>query len=122
MYSRGTTQSEGEIMKHYIKVEQIQAEPGYTLGIPQGEDPTRVTQEMVDDFIINTTSLRLGNHTVLHVELRNGFSLIEESACVDPANYDHALGERLALEKAKKKVWNLLGFLLATARNGVNHA
>jgi hypothetical protein len=53
------------------------------------------------------------------VKLRNGFTLIEESACVDPANYDHAIGEMLALAKAKKNVWNHLGFLLATARNGV---
>lgn len=87
--------------------------------LPQGPDGSRVTQNMVDDFVVGHESTRLGNHTVVLVKLRNGFTLIEESACVDPANYDHAIGEKYALEKAKKRVWNLLGFLLATARNGV---
>lgn len=87
--------------------------------LPQGQDPTRVTAEMVEDFIVGHESTRLGNHAVVLVKLRNGFTLIEESACVDPANYDQALGEKYALEKAKKHVWKLLGFLLSAARNGV---
>ncbi|MHB1098689.1 MAG: Gp49 family protein [Burkholderiales bacterium] len=86
--------------------------------LPQGQDPSRITGQMVDDFIVGHESTRLGNHTVVLVKLRNGFTLIEESACVDPANYDHAIGEKYAVEKAKKRVWNYLGFLLATARNG----
>ncbi len=88
--------------------------------LPQGADDTRVTQAMVDGFIAGHLAGRMGNHTVVLVKLRNGFTLIEESACVDPANYDEAIGERMALEKAKAKVWHLLGFLLATARNGID--
>lgn len=90
--------------------------------LPQGHDGSRVTEQMVNDFIVGHESTRLGNHTVVLVRLRNGFTLIEESACVDPANYDQAIGEKYALEKAKKHVWNHLGFLLATARNGINVA
>ena len=88
--------------------------------LPQGHDATRVTPEMVDDFIVGHESTRLANHTVVLVRLRNGFTLIAESACVDAANYDHGVGEEYALKKAKNEVWRLLGFLLATARNGVN--
>lgn len=87
--------------------------------LAQGHDASRINAQMVDDFIAGHESTRLGNHTVVLVKLRNGFTLIEESACVDPANYDHAIGEKYALEKAKSKVWHLLGFLLATARNGI---
>lgn len=90
--------------------------------LPQGHDGSRITEQMVNDFIVSHESTRLGNHTVVLVRLRNGFTLIEESACVDPANYDQAIGEKYALEKAKKHVWNHLGFLLATARNGINVA
>lgn len=90
--------------------------------LPQGHDGSRVPEPMVDDFIAKTESTRLGNHTVVLVTLRNGFTLIEESACVDPANYDQALGEKYALAKAKQRIWNYLGFLLATARNGVTAA
>lgn len=90
--------------------------------LPQGHDGSRVPEQMVDDFIVGHETTRMGNHTVVLVKLRNGFTFIEESACVDPANYDQAIGERYALAKAKSRVWNHLGFLLATARNGVNHA
>jgi hypothetical protein len=132
--------------QHYIGTKQIVAweqdkdgEPGYAVKypdgyvswspkatfesayLPQGDDPTRVPEHMVDAFIVGHESARMGNHTVVLVKLRNGFTLIEESACVDPANYDHALGERLALAKAKGRVWNQLGFLLATARKGINN-
>lgn len=130
--------------QHYIGSKQIMAwesekdgKPGYAVKYPdgyiswspkdvfeaaylaQGHDPSRIPEEMVDEFIVGHESTRLGNHTVVLVKLRNGFTLIEESACVDPANYDHALGEQYALKKAKSRVWNYLGFLLATAKNGV---
>lgn len=88
--------------------------------LPQGHDGSRITQQMVDDFIVGHESTRLGNHTVVLVKLRNGFTLITESACVDPANYDQAIGEQYALAKAKQQIWNQLGFLLATARNGIS--
>ncbi|MBP6776239.1 MAG: hypothetical protein KA151_03190 [Piscinibacter sp.] len=130
--------------QHYIGSKQIVAwpaekdgQPGYSVKypdgytswspratfeaayLPQGNDPTRITNEMVDAFIVGHEAMRMGNHTVVHVRLRNGFSIIEDSACVDPANYDHEVGEKLALQKARARVWPLLGFLLATARNGV---
>lgn len=133
--------------QHYIGSKQITAweqekdgQPGYAVKysdgytswspkevfeaayLPQGLDGSCIHEQMVDDFIVGHESTLLGNHTVVLVKLRNGFTLIAESACVDPANYDHAIGERYALEKAKKHVWELLGFLLATARNGVNPA
>lgn len=132
--------------QHYIGTKQIVAweqekdgQPGYAVKYPdgyiswspkgvfeaaylaQGHDGSRINEQMVDDFIAGHESTRMGNHTVVLVKLRNGFTLIEESACVDPANYRQELGERYALEKAKKRVWNFLGFLLATARNGVNN-
>lgn len=89
-----------------------------TAYLAQGQDDSRVPEQMVNDFIAGYESTRLGNHTVVLVKLRNGFTLIEESACVDPTNYDQGIGEKYALVKAKSRVWNLLGFLLATARNG----
>lgn len=131
--------------QHYIGSKQIVAweqekdgAPGYAVKYPdgytswspketfeaayleQGHDGSRVTQKMVDDFIDQYESTRMGNHTVVLVTLRNGFTLVEESACVDAANYDQAIGEKYALDKAKKHVWHLLGFLLATARNGIS--
>ena len=132
--------------QHYIDTKQIVAweqdkdgKPGYAVKYPdgyiswspkdvfeaaylaQGHDGSRINEDMVDDFIASTEGTRMGNHAVILVTLRNGFTLIEESACVDPANYSQVLGENYALKKAKARVWNYLGFLLATARNGINH-
>ncbi len=131
--------------QHYIGTKQIVAweeerdgKPGYAVKypdgytswspkdtfesayLPQGHDGSRIHEQMVDDFIVKIEGTRLGNHAVILVTLRNGFTLIEESACVDAANYDQALGEEYALKKAKLRVWNYLGFLLATARKGIN--
>lgn len=131
--------------KYYIGTKQILAwpqdkdgAPGYAVKYPdgytswspkevfeaayllQGDDPTRITPEMVDAFILGHEGTRMGNHSVVLAKLRNGFTIVEDSACVDPANYDQSLGEHYALEKVKRKVWELLGFLLATARNGVD--
>ena len=87
--------------------------------LPQGLDATRINKQMVEDFIVSAKAQRLGNHCVVLVTLRNGFTLIEESACVDPDNYNEEIGKKLALEKAEGKVWFLLGFMLASARNGL---
>lgn len=84
-----------------------------------GNDGSRITEQMVDDFIIEREVARMGNHTVVMATLRNGFTIVEDSACVDPANYDQTIGEVYAMEKVRAKVWELLGFLLATARNGI---
>lgn len=79
-----------------------------------------ISQEMVDDFILETWTQTLGNKcTVVRAMLRNGFEIVESSACVSAENYDEKLGREICLEKIKDKVWLLLGFLLQTAVNGV---
>ena len=50
--------------------------------------------------------------TVCCLTLHNGFNVIGESACVSPENFDAELGERVARENAKQKLWPLLGFAL----------
>ena len=45
--------------------------------------------------------------------LKNGFELVEASACVSKENYSEPMG------KIRDRVWQLLGFLLQTAVNGV---
>lgn len=54
-----------------------------------------------------------GRTTLCTLTLDNGFTVHGMAACVDPANYVKATGEDNALQKAKDKVWELLGFRLA---------
>ena len=51
--------------------------------------------------------------------LRNGFEIVESSACVSAENYDETMGHAICMSKIKDKVWFLLGFLLQTAVHGV---
>ncbi|MGL5388958.1 MAG: Gp49 family protein [Serratia sp. (in: enterobacteria)] len=50
--------------------------------------------------------------TVCALTLKNGFTLIGESSCVDPSNFDKELGEKYARETAVNKIWPLEGYLL----------
>lgn len=79
-----------------------------------------ISQEMVDDFIATTDVITMGDKcTVVRATLRNGFEIVESSACVSAENYDEKLGEEICMGKIKDKVWFLLGFLLQTAVHGV---
>lgn len=83
-------------------------------------DAPSISQEMVDDFIANYEVMTMGEKTtVVRAVLKNGFEIVESSACVSAANYDESLGAEICLEKVKDKVWMLLGFLLQTAVHGV---
>ena len=75
---------------------------------------------MVDDFISRVEVQTIGDKvTVVRAVLRNGFELVESSACVSKENYSEELGARICMKKIKDKVWFLLGFLLQTAVHGV---
>lgn len=83
-------------------------------------DVPSISQEMVDDFIREIHTQTLGDKcTVVRAVLRNGFEIVESSACVSAENYDEKLGREICIEKIRDKVWMLLGFLLQTAVNGV---
>ena len=86
-------------------------------------DAPSISQQMVDDFILETWTQTMGDKTtVVRAMLRNGFEIMESSACVSAENYDEKLGREICLGKIKDKVWFLLGFLLQTAVHGVKKA
>lgn len=128
--------------QYYIGVKQVQAweqekdgKPGYAVKYPDGyiswspkeafesaylpmgenNDGTRITGNMIRGFGTEALTTRLGNHLVVMINHRNGFTIVEDSACV----YDEELGTRLAAEKGAKRIWDHLGFVLAWARNGL---
>ena len=75
---------------------------------------------MVDEFIVEKHVTTMGDKcTVVRAVLRNGFEIVESSACVSPENYDEELGAKICMKKIEDKVWFLLGFLLQTAVNGI---
>lgn len=50
--------------------------------------------------------------TVCCLTLRNGFTVTGESACASPENFDAEIGQKIARENARNKVWMLEGYLL----------
>ena len=96
--------------KAYLKVDDNKNLPS---GVSIGAD-------MVEDFIAYYESITMGEcTTVVRCVLRNGFELIESSACVDPKNYSEKMGTEICMKKIRDKVWELLGFLLQTAYHGM---
>jgi len=74
----------------------------------------RVTKEQMEGRIIDTSYTRFSDTvTVCQLTLDNGYSVRGESACVNPANYNQEIGERVAYDQAFNKLWPLFGFLLA---------
>ena len=50
--------------------------------------------------------------TVCCLTLKNGFRVIGESAAASLQNFDKELGEKIAFQNARDKVWMLEGYLL----------
>lgn len=80
----------------------------------------QVEDEIVDEYYRNLGSAvkapigsPIHNVTICVLVLRNGFTVVGKSACVDPLAYDENLGRSLAREDAIKQVWPFLGFRLA---------
>lgn len=78
----------------------------------------RVTKEYIESRITETDFQVLPKTTVTicNITLDNGFSVRGESACVDPANFDEEIGQKIAYDNAFDKLWPLFGFLLAEKR------
>lgn len=73
----------------------------------------RVTKEHLQSIIIDRTFIHATpTMTICILTLRNGFTVTGESACASPENYDAALGEKFAFEKAFEKLWALEGYAL----------
>lgn len=73
-----------------------------------------LTEEDIDKKIKDKkfTILEDGKTTICNLYLENGYTVRGEAACVNPANFKKDLGEKIAFENARDKVWVLEGYLL----------
>ena len=73
----------------------------------------RLTPQLIDETIVVESYHRLTDRlTVCVLTLRNGFTVIGESTCASPENYNEEIGNKIARENARDKVWDLEGYLL----------
>lgn len=78
----------------------------------KGKTAPRITPAMIDDKISERAFLRHGVLTICILTLWNGFTVTGESACASPENYDEEIGQKIAFENARQKIWPLEGYLL----------
>jgi hypothetical protein len=80
--------------------------------------PSRVTVSDMEAKIKMTIYQRLEGTTttICQITMQNGFTVTGTSACVDPKNYNQALGEKYSYEQAFNKLWELEGYLLLERR------
>lgn len=56
--------------------------------------------------------------TVCCLTLRNGFTVTGESAAASPENFDREIGQRIARDNARQKIWPLEGYTLRNYLSG----
>lgn len=80
----------------------------------KGLNAPRLTPELIDSVIVNQQFHLFEDSclTVCCLTLKNGFTVIGESACASPENFDADVGTRISFEKARSKIWELEGYLL----------
>ena len=79
----------------------------------KGLNAPRLNPKHIEDTIKKCEFFKMTDVlTVCVLTLRNGFTVTGESACASPENYDKQIGEKIARENAKEKIWTLEGYLL----------
>ena len=79
----------------------------------KGLNAPRLTPAHIDSTIKDINYHRLTDVlTVCVLTLMNGFTVTGESACASPENYNEEIGNKVAFENARDKIWMLEGYLL----------
>jgi len=80
--------------------------------------PNKLTMGDILDTVKRADYWRLGDSTttICQLTLKNGFTVIGQSACIDPLEFNKATGEKVAWDNAINDVWQLEGYLLQQKR------
>jgi hypothetical protein len=80
----------------------------------KGLNAPRLTPANIDSVIKNTQYFRVeeSTATICAITLTNGTVVTGMSACVSPENFDPEIGEQVAFDDARRKIWDLEGYLL----------
>lgn len=79
-----------------------------------GKTAPRLTPERINATIVSE-QFHVFDGTTLTVcvlTLKNGFTVTGESAAVSVDNFDREIGQRIARDNARNKIWSLEGYLL----------
>ena len=82
--------------------------------IKKGLTAPRVTPARLEEVIVSEQfHVFTGTtFTACLLTLENGYTVLGESACASPENFNAELGRKIARDNAKNKIWQLEGYLL----------
>lgn len=80
----------------------------------KGLNAPRITPEQIDSVIVKDEYHVFPDSqlTVCCLTLQNGFNVVGSSACASPENFDIEIGQKIARNNAREKIWPLEGYLL----------
>ena len=80
----------------------------------KGLNAPRLTPDKIDATIVSEAYhvFEGTTTTICRLELKNGFSVIGESAAVSLENFDAEIGRKIARDNARDKIWAFEGYLL----------
>ena len=80
----------------------------------KGLNAPRLTPELIDSTIVEEGYHHFEDTTVVVccLRLKNGYTVVGDSACVSDKNFDLELGMKIARDNARNKIWQLEGYLL----------
>lgn len=79
----------------------------------KGINAPRLTPSHIDSTIKEISYHKLTDVlTVCVLTLINGFTVTGESACASTENYNAEIGNKVAFDNAREKIWMLEGYLL----------
>lgn len=80
----------------------------------KGLTAPRVTPEHLEGVIVSEQYHVFAGttFTACLLTLKNGYTVLGESACASPENFNAELGRKIARDSAKNKIWQLEGYLL----------
>jgi len=82
--------------------------------VTRGLNALRLTPDTIESVILAEQYYRFPHTTVTVccLTLRNGYNVIGEAAAVSAENFDAEIGQKVARQHAKDKIWALEGYLL----------
>lgn len=80
----------------------------------KGLNAPRLTPQEIDSVIVDETYTNLpdGRTVICQLTLKNGFTIDGKSACVSKDNFNQEIGNKIARDNAREKIWELEGYLL----------
>lgn len=73
-----------------------------------------LTKDRLKALVVKEYYYRIPDSTVTicALNLKNGFVVVGDSACIDPSKFDEEIGRQVAFDDAIDKLWGLEGYRL----------